>query len=79
MSKREDHYKQREEEARRALERIEAQSETLGTSALARAARAMSARDDGDQIELWGRRIGRGLAIVVAIGLIMYFTGIWPL
>lgn len=71
----------REGEARAALERVERDSETLGTSTAARTAERLrghfagsdaigSAEDGGtDRIELWGRRIGRGLSAVLAIAL----------
>jgi hypothetical protein len=70
-------------EAREALERVQRDTETLGSSALARMGRRagdhLSAKDavgsgeDGttDPIELWGRRIGRILSLigVVILGL----------
>jgi hypothetical protein len=31
--------------------------------------------DGGDPVEVWGRRIGRGLAVAVAIGLIIWLLG----
>jgi hypothetical protein len=60
--------------------------DTLASSALARTARRatdhFTARDavgqDGavDRIELWGRRIGRGLSLAgfVALAIYLYFT-----
>ena len=81
--------RQREEEQRReALRTLETlrDSDTFATSALARTARRASdhfaARDavaaDGsvDRIELWGRRIGRGLSLagLVALAIYLYFT-----
>ena len=66
----------REREAREALERVRRDSESLGSSSLARAGRRVgdhfSGRDavgeaEGggtDPIEVWGRRIGRGLSLV---------------
>jgi cytochrome c-type biogenesis protein CcmH/NrfG len=77
---------EREEATRREalaeLERLR-ERETFGTSALAQAARRatdhFAAKDavgeaDGatDRIELWGRRIGRGLSLVAFIGLAIY-------
>jgi tetrahydromethanopterin S-methyltransferase subunit G len=70
-------------EAREALERVQRDTETLGSSALARMGRragehfgardAVGASDGGetDPIELWGRRIGRALSLigVVILGL----------
>jgi hypothetical protein len=52
--------------------------ETVVSSALARTARRASdhfaAKDaaDEDSIELWGRRIGRGLSLVGLIALVIY-------
>ncbi|MCB1508647.1 MAG: hypothetical protein KDI98_07875 [Hyphomicrobiaceae bacterium] len=66
----------RREEAEAALKRAERDAETFGTSQLAR--QASRARDhfggaDGeDSIEIWGRRIGRGLALVVVMVLIYH-------
>ena len=75
----------REREAREALERVQRDTETLGSSALARMGRRagdhFGARDavgeaDGgtDPVELWGRRIGRGLSLIGVVIL-----GIWLL
>jgi hypothetical protein len=78
--------KEREREAREALERVQRDTETLGSSALARMSRqaqdhfggrdALGAAEDGgtDPIELWGRRIGRGLSLVGVVVL-----GLWLL
>lgn len=59
-------------EARRTLDRLAAESETVGHSAMARAARHFGGADapEGDAIERWGRRIGRALALVFALYLI---------
>ena len=68
-------------ESRAVLERVARESETVGGSTLARATRRagdhFSARDalgeaEGggtDPIEVWGRRIGRALSVVLAIAL----------
>jgi len=68
-------------EAREALERVRRDSETLGSSTLARigqragdhfgAKDAIDAAGGTDPIELWGRRIGRVLSLigVVILGL----------
>jgi len=73
-----------EERRREALATLKSlgENDTFVTSALARTARRatdhFSARDavgpDGkvDSIELWGRRIGRGLSLVGLIGLAVY-------
>ena len=77
-----------EEQRREALRTLDTlrESDTFATSALARTARRASdhftARDamhdaleaDGsvDRIELWGRRIGRGLSFIGLIALAVY-------
>ncbi|SCY17232.1 hypothetical protein [Microvirga guangxiensis] len=74
----------REREAREALERVQRDSEALGSSALARMSRHaqdhFSARDavgageggDTDSIELWGRRIGRVLSLIGVVVLTLW-------
>lgn len=69
------------EKSREILDRASRDSETLGSSSLARAgqrigrhfagADALGAAPDGrtDPAELWGRRIGRGLSVVLGIAL----------
>ena len=71
----------REREARAALEGVQRDSETLGTSSLARVARragdhfsghdAVGEAEGGgtDPIEIWGRRIGRALSVLLALAL----------
>ncbi|MEE1610848.1 hypothetical protein [Microvirga sp. CF3016] len=73
-----------EREAREALERVRRDSETLGSSALARmgqrAGDHFGARDaigeaEGrgtDPIELWGRRIGRVLSLIGVVILAIW-------
>ena len=72
---------EREREAREALERVRRDSETIGSSSLARAGQHLgdhfSGRDavgeaEGggtDPVEVWGRRIGRGLSLVGVVVL----------
>jgi hypothetical protein len=76
----------REEQAREALERVRRESETLGSSSLSRMGRRvgdhLSARDavgeaEGgktDPVELWGRRIGRSLSVVGVIVLAVWLA-----
>ncbi len=79
MGNREEHQQRQQDRARAALARVEAQSETLGTSAAARAASANGAHDaQEDRIEVWGRRIGRGLGVAFMIYLLGYFFLGWP-
>lgn len=77
---------ERQREAREALERVRRDTESVGSSALARMSRqaqehfggrdAIGAGEDGgtDPIELWGRRIGRALSLVGVVVL-----GLWLL
>jgi len=87
-----DPRQREEEQRREALRTLDTlrDSDTFATSALARTARRagdhFAARDamkdatapDGsvDRIELWGRRIGRGLSLAgfVALAIYLYFT-----
>lgn len=66
--------------SRQILDRVERESETIGTSGLARTA-DKTARDlssgyqaEDDPIELWGKRIGRGLGAVVVVYLIYHLA-----
>ena len=76
---------QRERETREALERVARDSETIGSSSLARAGRRLSghfsaqdaignAEGGTDPIELWGRRIGRVLSLIGVV-VLAYFLG----
>jgi predicted ATPase len=68
-------------EALKALDRLH-DGDTFASSALARTARRagdhFAAKDAAgeDAIELWGRRIGRGLSLVglIALAVYLYFT-----
>ncbi|MBB4041335.1 tetrahydromethanopterin S-methyltransferase subunit G [Microvirga flocculans] len=76
----------RDREAREALERVRRDTDTLGSSALARMGRragehfgasdAIGSAEGGgtDPVELWGRRIGRALSLVGVVIL-----GLWLL
>lgn len=80
MSKNKDSKERQREDALRSLDRIGAESETIVGSTFVRMAdRAkghMSAADknEDDQIEVWGTRIGRGAGLVFAIGLVIYLV-----
>ena len=77
----------RQKESREALERVARESETVGSSALARSAKRVtdhfagkdavgSAEGGGtDPAELWGRRIGRALSLLGVI-LLTYLLGV---
>lgn len=58
-------------EARRILQRVARESETIGSSNLARAA-GRPGREEEDPIERLGRRIGRILGILAAAALVVY-------
>ena len=74
-----DHEEKRRE-ALRAIDRVEAESETIGGSTLARMARraqdhfGASDKSDRDEIEVLGTRIGRAAGLVFAIGLLVYLA-----
>lgn len=77
----------RRRESQDALARVARESETIGSSALARSARrigdhfaakdaAGTAEDGGtDPAELWGRRIGRALSLLGVVAL-TYWLGV---
>jgi hypothetical protein len=76
--------RERERQSREALERVARDSETVGTSSLARAGRRLgdhfagtdAAADGGaDPIELWGRRIGRALSLIGVV-VLAYLLGV---
>jgi hypothetical protein len=74
-----------DQESRRILERVARESGPLGGSEAARAARQaldhLVGRDAPahDPVEVWARRIGRGLGVIAAIyllgQLILHFAG----
>lgn len=65
-------------EVRRILERVERDSETIGTSSLARTANRArdhfggADADRNDRVEVWGRRIGRALSLAAFVGLAIW-------
>lgn len=71
----------REEEARKTLERVAVDSEVVGQSTLARTAdRARSHMagadaDPDDKVEVWGRRVGRGLSLIAFLVLAVWLVG----
>ncbi|MEJ8574894.1 hypothetical protein [Microbaculum marinum] len=73
------------DEARRAdalkdLENAAAGSEVFGTSSFVRQADRAKAHfagqdaDPDDAVEVWGRRIGRGLSLLAFVGLLFYLA-----
>jgi len=61
-----------EAQARRDLDRVAREGETLGGTAMDAASRGL-AKDDEDGVERLGRRIGRGLAVVAAPVALWWF------
>ena len=77
MGLREDQDEARRREAREALARVAGEGDIFASSARADAATsaAFSEREsDADAVEIWGRRIGRGLGIVVALILVVHLV-----
>lgn len=76
----EDRHQRAADEARRDLERLREESELVGTSAMARAARkavdhfAAADAPERDPAEVWGRRAGRGLAAIFVAFLIWWLV-----
>ncbi len=85
MSKSRPTEDKRREDALKALDRAQVDSETIvGSTFVRMAERAkdhMSAadKDEDDRIEVWGTRIGRGLGLIFGIGLAIYLlaTYVW--
>ncbi|MEO0328605.1 MAG: hypothetical protein AAF217_08410 [Pseudomonadota bacterium] len=67
-----------EKEAKRILERVAQDSETVGTSSMRRVAERVKNHvnaNDADQekwAEIWGTRIGRGLGLIFFVVLVAY-------
>lgn len=78
MTRTPEHETPEQRRAKRALNRVAYEADTLGTSAAARMSTKIGNRfkagdvDQDDMIEVWGARIGRGLSLVAFIGLIIY-------
>jgi hypothetical protein len=70
------------DEARRTLDRVARESDTLGASSLRRMGNHFSGRDaigtaeggETDPVELWGRRIGRALSLVGVVVLALWLA-----
>ncbi len=69
--------------ALKEIEHAAAGSEVFGTSAFVRQAKRASAHftgadaDPDDRIEVWGRRIGRGLSMIALVGLVWYLASMY--
>jgi preprotein translocase subunit SecF len=66
---------ERRREAQRILNRVERESEQVGTSTMARTANKVrdhflgEEKQTEDPAEIWGKRIGRGLGVAAFIAL----------
>ncbi|MBZ8132819.1 hypothetical protein [Afifella sp. IM 167] len=75
----------RRREAEDALKRVSRDSESIGTSSFARAAGQAKGHFSGadapqqDRIEVWGRRVGRGLALVFVLWLLWHLVSTYLL
>lgn len=85
MKKSPDHEDVREAEAKRILDRVAEESETVGTSSMRRVADRIGGHigaNDVDQerwSEVWGTRIGRVLGLIFFIGLLIYMIRVYVL
>lgn len=79
VTRKPDHDKQ-QRDALQALDRVEAESETVAGSTFVRMAQraqnhfGAADREEQDSIEVWGTRIGRAAALVFAVGLLIYLA-----
>ncbi|MGI9401552.1 MAG: hypothetical protein ACR2O0_09890 [Rhizobiaceae bacterium] len=70
--------REQEKEAQRILDRVDRDSETIGTSSFARNVDRLGKHFSGmenpedDEIEIWGKRIARIMALIVFIGLFIH-------
>lgn len=78
-----DHEDPREAEAKRILDRVAEESETVGTSSMKRVADRINGHigaKDADQerwSEVWGTRIGRILGLIFFIWLLIYMIRVY--
>lgn len=78
MSHREQKDEERRTEALRAIDRVQVESETIGSSSFVRMAHrardhfAAADKDEKDAAEVWGARIGRTAGLLFAIGLVIH-------
>jgi len=75
----------RQREAEDALKRVSRDSEAIGTSSFARAAGQAKDHFSGadapqqDRVEIWGKRVGRGLALVFVLWLLWHLVSTYLL
>ncbi|MBL4890537.1 MAG: hypothetical protein JKX91_01665 [Rhizobiaceae bacterium] len=64
-----------QEDALRDLDRLQQQSDVIGTSSMVKATKLLGAKiDENDPIEVLGKKIGRALGIVAVIVLTIYLA-----
>lgn len=77
-NRRDAESEERVKQSQRILEGVARDSETVGASSLARTANRARAHLSGkdapsdDPVEIWGRRIGRGLGLVAVVALVLH-------
>lgn len=70
--------RQREKESERVLDKVAAESEVFGTSSFVRTANKAkdhlsgSDGDQSDKVEVWGKRVGRALSVIVFFALVIW-------
>ncbi len=82
MNRRDEIEAERRREAEAVLAGVTRDGEVIGTSGAARVLRETAEKVGGhfagsdaapdDAVEVWGKRVGRALALVVAIGLVVH-------
>ena len=82
MNRRDEIEAERRRDAEATLAGVVRDAEVVGTSTFARMARHTGERleahfgaadaDPDDAVEIWGRRIGRGLALIAAVALVVH-------
>lgn len=85
MNERERRDAERRHDAHATLDRLESQTETLGSSAFVRMADKARTHftaaevDQEDRIEVWASRVGRILGLLFAIGLVIHLVSTYVL
>ena len=78
MNKKQEEQEKKRQEALRAIDRVQAESETIVGSTFVRMAdraqKHMSAagKNANDPVEIWGTRIGRVAGLIFAVVLVIY-------
>ncbi len=78
MAEKHESPEESQRESERVLERVATESEIVGTSSFVRQAnkaREHFAGEDGDQsdqVEVWAKRVGRGLSVIAFILLAIW-------